>query len=290
MEPDENAPELDESPAIQDDEQPVAEHDNQAAPDDGEEGEQPGTEEPQEPEDDSEEFEWEGKKFKGPKGLKDGVLRHSDYTQKTQIVAAERQQVQQRHQALNEWYQQADNELDIRSDLKKYAAEIERYSSASEQEWLELEQRDPMGAQAEFRRFQKAKDNYEQTAQLFKEMQSQRSERTRSELAERVQETRDYAQKNIKGWTPQVDEQLETFTKNELGLDLGLISQHLSGPVYKALHLAWLGYQATQKPSVKPTPAKIETLKTVSGKSNPPVRKSYAEMSMEEYAKARGFK
>ena len=51
-------------------------------------------------EDDSEEVEIEGKSYKVPKELKDMVLMHKDYTQKTQAVAEQRRSIEERAQAL----------------------------------------------------------------------------------------------------------------------------------------------------------------------------------------------
>ena len=50
---------------------------------------EPEVEDELQPEDDdSEEIDWNGKKFKGPKGLKDGLMMQADYTRKTQEVAS----------------------------------------------------------------------------------------------------------------------------------------------------------------------------------------------------------
>lgn len=43
--------------------------------------------------DDSEDVEYEGKVFKGPKGLKEAILRQADYTRKTQEVAETRKEL-----------------------------------------------------------------------------------------------------------------------------------------------------------------------------------------------------
>ena len=46
-----------------------------------------------EPEDDTEEVDYEGKKYRVPKDIKDALLRQSDYTRKTQELAEHRNQV-----------------------------------------------------------------------------------------------------------------------------------------------------------------------------------------------------
>ena len=93
--PDTAEPEKPETPAEQTPQPPV-EAETPPQP----EGETP--EQPSEPADDSEEVEYEGSLYRVPKELKEAVIRHADYTRKTQEVAqlrnmaaAERQGVQE---------------------------------------------------------------------------------------------------------------------------------------------------------------------------------------------------
>ena len=53
-------------------------------------------------EDDLEEFEWNGRKVKGPKGLKEGLMMQADYTRKTQEVANTRKELEARAQRLEQ--------------------------------------------------------------------------------------------------------------------------------------------------------------------------------------------
>lgn len=64
--------------------------DRMAAPDDGEEGDPAAPDAEGQAADDSEEVDYEGQKYKVPKVLKDALLRHADYTQKTQALAEAR--------------------------------------------------------------------------------------------------------------------------------------------------------------------------------------------------------
>jgi hypothetical protein len=52
--------------------------------------------------DDSEEVDYEGEKYKLPKKLKDALLRQQDYTQKTQQVAEQRRAIEAQAQQVQQ--------------------------------------------------------------------------------------------------------------------------------------------------------------------------------------------
>lgn len=273
------APEL-EAPAIEADEPEAILDDNQTAPEEGE------VVQPQEPEDDSEEFDWNGQKVRGPKGLKDGVLMHADYTRKTQALAEQHRQYQERETQLQQRFQQSDEELKARATLVNLGSQMDEYSKLTEADWQRLEQEDFVSAQSHWRRFQQLQGNYYATEQQIQQMQANRSELAKQDTARRLQETADYA-KSIKGWTPQVDVELRDLATRELGFQDGEISQLMDPRVYRTLHLAWVGLQALNKQPAKPQQPKAEPLKVVSAKANPPARKDYGSMDMDEYVRAR---
>lgn len=280
-------PEMDVSePSIEHDETAVAEQENpeleqdQTAPEEGE-AEQP------EPDDDSEEFDWNGQKIRGPKGLKDSVLMHADYTRKTQAVAEQARQLQERETQLQQRYQQSEEELTARATLVNMSSELEQYSKLTEADWQRLESEDFVAAQQHWRRFQQLKDGYGATAQRLHELQAQRSAELEQATVNRLRETREFAEKNIKGWSPELDAKLTDFATRELGFDVDTLKGAYTPAVYKALHLAWVGAQALSKQPAKSPQKPAEPLKVVAAKANPPARKSYAEMDMEEYVRAR---
>lgn len=283
-----SAPEFEETQASQDTEPEATTDELTSSPDDpaptGDDTAEPDVQ--PESDDDSEEFDWNGKKVRGPKGLKDSVLMHADYTRKTQEVAADRQAIKQQHEQLQQWYQQADEELGVRADLKAIDRELEQFNAV---DWSKWESDDVFQAQAGWRRFQQLKEQRGEAQRYLEQRQYERSEQAKQETENRLQETRDYAEKNIKGWSPEVDAKLTEFATSELGFDRNTLRAAYNPAIYRALHLAWVGHQALQKQPAKPAQPKAEPLKTVTAKSSPPTRKSYADMEMDEYAKARGY-
>lgn len=274
-----------ETPIETDEEQPV----NLDAPETEEEVETESAddegEEPAEPEEELEEFDWNGKQVKGPKGLKDGLMMQADYTRKTQEVAATKRELEQRAAALDQQFKAADEELDLRASLKAIDAGIQQYANV---DWQKLESDDIVGAQSHWRRYQQLKEAAQQASATLNTKVTERTEKAKQETANRLQETRQFAETQIKGWTPEVDAKVTEFAVKELGFDTDTLIGAYNPAVYKALHLAWIGHQALQKPAAKPAPKPApQPLTVVASKANPSARKALADMSMEEYAAAR---
>ncbi len=239
-----------------------------------------------EPEEDLEEFDWEGKKIKGPKGLKDGVLRQADYTRKTQEIAETRRQLEERAQHIDQQSKAGEEEMNARAALISIDSDLKSYENV---DWDAWEAQDLFAAQAGFRKFQQLQQARGQVANVLGERQKARTETAQQETAKRLQETRQFAETKIKGWSPDVDAKITDFATKELGFDWNTLKNAYTPAVYKALHLAWLGHQAINTKTA-PTTAKTpvtEPLRVVAAKANPPAKKNLAELSMDEYAAAR---
>lgn len=235
-------------------------------------------------EDEFEEFDWNGQKVKGPKGLKDGVLMHGDYTKKTQEVASQRKELEQRATALQEQAQAGEAEMHARAAVVIIDEQLKAYQNINWQQW---EEQDFMAAQRGWREFQQLKDLRQNAVSEFNQRYRARTEKAQQDTAKRMQETAEYAQKNIKGWSPEVEDKMLDLAARKLQIEKGQVKQMLSPAYIDLLHLAWLGEQALSKTAPpKPQPA-TEPLKIVSSKGNPTAKKSLSEMNMEEYAAAR---
>jgi len=244
----------------------------------GDDGQQP------EPEEDLEEFDWNGKKIKGPKGLKDGVLMHGDYTRKTQEVAATRKELEERAQQLNQQFQASNEELTARGHLFVLKSQMAEYANVN---WNQLSAEDPIGAQQHWMRYQTMKDQAASIESDLSERQNQRSLQAQQDTARRFEQTQEWAKKNLKGWTPETDSQVVEWAKSKGATNQNLLDA-MSPMVYEMLYLARLGEQALTKKPAAPKPAPlVEPLKVVAAKANPPARKSLADMDMDEYVAAR---
>ncbi|RWO22824.1 hypothetical protein [Mesorhizobium sp.] len=244
------------------------------------EGEDEEAREPGPDDEDLEEFDWDGKKIKGPKGLKDGVLRQADYTRKTQEIAETRRELEERAQRIDQQSKAGEEEMNARAALISIDSDLKSYENV---DWDAWETQDLFAAQAGFRKFQQLKAARGEVAGYLGERQKARTDQAQQETAKRLQETRRYAETQIKGWSEEVDKKVTDFATKELGFTWDMLKGAYNPAVYKTLHLAWLGHQAVNTKPNAPAPKLTEPLRVVAAKANPPARKNLAEMSMEEY-------
>lgn len=250
-------------------------------------GTEPEIEE-QQPDDDSEEFDWNGQKIRGPKGLKDGVLMHADYTKKTQATAARERELDARAEALTQ--QSAANEeyLDARADLRTVTKELERFKDFGWAEYQALRQSDLLGADEAWNYVQHLQNQKNTLTATLSKHEESRSSEAQQAIAKRMNETQQFAQANIKGWTPETDKQVIDFALSK-GATHKDIANLMNPLVYEMIYLARIGAQTLSKPAsaAKPNTPQPAPLKVVAARANPPARKSLSDMSMEEYAAAR---
>lgn len=229
------------------------------------------------------EVEFNGKKHKIPAELKDSFLMQSDYTRKTQEVAELRKTVEARQAEAEAQFNVSQEVLQARAALMLHEQQLEQYQNVN---WQQLEAEDPIGAMSAWRQFQQLKETRGQIAGYLNEQQTTRSAQAEQETANRLRETREFAEKNIPGWTPEIDTKIANFAISELGQSVDTLKKAYSPNVYKTLHLAWLGHQALQKQKAapKPAPTQNKPLTTVSSKANPSARRSDADRPMDEFA------
>lgn len=227
-------------------------------------------------------LEIDGEIVKVPEKLKDGYLRQQDYTRKTQEAANMRKEAEARAAEVEKMREVSEEELQARSAKMGIASQLKQYETV---DWDQFEANDPLGAVQHFRRHQQLKDAQLQIDQFLDQAQKTRTETAEREVATRVQETTEYARKNLKGWTPELDEKLTEFAVQELNFSKDELVRAINPKVYKTLYLAHLGQQtlASQAKPAKPQPP-AAPLTTIAAKAGTSGRKSMSDMSMEEYA------
>lgn len=93
--------------------------------------------------DEGEEVEFEGKAYKVPKGIKEALLRQSDYTKKTQEVAEQRKSVEERAQALDQQQRVMAQTFDKAVEFREAQKRLTQYEQI---DWYTLAQNDPAQA------------------------------------------------------------------------------------------------------------------------------------------------
>lgn len=242
------------------------------------EGSEEGSQEPE-----YAEIEYEGKKYQVPPELKDAVLRQADYTRKTQEVAELRKQAEAFKAEAETVRQASQEELGARATAINLDSQLQQYQNV---DWRALLSEDPIGYQEHRLNYETLIQQRQQVGQYLQNAESKRSEQAQQDIAKRLQETRAFAEKEIPGWTEEVDNQVTSFALKELGFDADTLKAAYNPQIYRTLYLANLGFQALQRSAAKPAPvaAKPQPLQRVTAKSSVPSVKDPNTMTMEEYA------
>jgi hypothetical protein len=173
--------------------------------------------------------------------------------------------------------------LQARAALMLHDNQLEQFQNVN---WQQLENDDPVGAMSAWRQFQQLKETRNNIAGYLTEQQTQRSAQAEQATANRLRETRAFAEKEIKGWTPELDSKITEFAVSGLGLGIEELKSAYNPTIYKTLYLAYLGQQTLAKQAAPPktAPSSVKPLAKVDSKANPSARKSIDSMSIEEYA------
>lgn len=237
-------------------------------------------------EEEFEDVDWNGKTFRGPKGLKDGILMQSAFTQKTQAVAEERKALESRRAEIDQQAAATEEELRDRAVLLGVNAQIEQYKDV---DWVTLARTDPVGYNEHRARFDQLKAAAAETAESLKAKQTERTQKAERDLATRVEETLKFAREKIPGFKPELIENLVQFAQAE-GIPEEAIKSNWSPALLNLLHKANIGNLTLQKQSNLPKPAPaipLTPLAKVGGKSTPAARTDLATADMEAYVAAR---
>jgi hypothetical protein len=240
----------------------------------------------------------DGKKAKLPREIAEGVMRHRDYTQKTQAVAEERRAVAEMKSALTEFAQSSQEEIATFSQLQGVRTQYQQVNQALDQyanvDWNAWRAQDydayERGAD-EFRQLQAQERAIRIQAESLNQQYAQTSAKKQQSLAKeretRIKAVSDFAKTNIPSWNPELDSKIGQFAKETLQVDDAWMRQNLTPQVYKAAWLAMIGAQQVEKAKAKPVEKKTAQLQPtarIKGKAGPDARKTLIAMSMEEYA------
>lgn len=93
--------------------------------------------------DEGEEVEFEGKVYKLPRELKDALLRQSDYTQKTQTVAEQRREIEQKAQLLEQREAAMSAQFEKAVEMRTIQDKLAQFKAI---DWQSLADTDPVQA------------------------------------------------------------------------------------------------------------------------------------------------
>lgn len=239
-------------------------------------------------EEELEEFEWNGKPIRGPKGLKDGVLMQADYTKKTQEVAETRKALEARQAELDQQAKATEDDLRERAQLVNIDDQLAEYAKLTPADWDTHHANDPMGTDRAWRHYQMLQQERAKLAQTVEGRKTERTAKAQQEFAKRVQETKAFAEKEIKGWSPELSTKVFQYAKEE-GVPASFLEANMSPTLIKLLHRAYVGTESLKKATAlpNPNPSAPKPLTIVGGKSSPAASTNLAEMDMDAYVAAR---
>lgn len=209
--------------------------------------------------DDSEEVEFEGATYKLPPALKNALLRQSDYTRKTQEVAARAKELEQRDETLKEQAKLADEDLTDRATLQAINQEIKGYENV---DWAKLNEDDPVGYNAHQLRLTQLKQARGETTEKIKGTAGKRAADAKRDFETRVAKTQTQLAKDIKGWGQELAQKLTVFAESQGFTAAEMRAMNTQPAMVKALHKAML-YDAAQKKQRKAKDPPPQPLKTV---------------------------
>ena len=249
---------------------------------------QEGDEQEEEGQIETEEVEFNGKKYAVPKELAPNLMMQSDYTRKTQEVAELRKETEAERASWRQQAQIREALFEEKAELHQIDKRLNAYRSTNWQQW---QVQDPNGYQAAMAEYTQLRD--------YKEGLNGRIQGREAELASQFeQSTVNRLNKAVEalskpdpklGWDGKFDtvkrEQLSSF-----GKELGFSEEELAGTdhplMIKTLQLAKIGFEALKKQQTAParTPAE-PAAKVPTSRANSPINARTA--SMEVYAAAR---
>lgn len=168
------------------------------------------------PEDDTEEVDWDGEKYRVPKPLKDALLRQADYTRKTQELAEQRRTVEQHFTALTQQAELQQQTLEHRVNLRTVEQQLQQFQNT---DWSAYSANygaeATAAAMASWQQYRDAKAELEGAIAKTETDFRQISERS---TANAIAQAEQVLSREIEGWSPQLVTTLAGYAAENFGI------------------------------------------------------------------------
>lgn len=235
--------------------------------------------------DDTEEVDFEGKKYRVSKEIKDALLRQSDYTRKTQELAEHRKQVDAALERINSVGQAETQAL---AQVAMVAAQIKQYEDI---DWNAWDETDPVAANRARWELTQLQQQQQAAVTQYQNVGNQKLSMVQQETAKRLEEADRFAASNIPGWSREKAQATLDFSRTAYGLT----NDELAGAIADKPEVLMLLHDAMEGRKLRETAAtakKIEAKQairpaaSVKGAS-PAIRGLDDKLSAEEWIKRR---
>ena len=237
------------------------------------------------PEDDDEEIDFKGEKYKIPKTLKDAFLMQEDYTRKTQEVAEERKAFeyqQQQHQSQVQFQQENWQDYSTLNQIEQRLGQLNNVDMNA------LIEQDPVEALKLNNQRTQLLEAHSQIAGKIQQSQHQFTLNAQQETAKQLEQSAKVLSAELKDWSPETGKAVREYLKSQekLGVTdqiLNAINQGAYGP----LPIIWARkaqlYDQMQakaaKPATSPPPKPVTKVGAQATSTKSPDRMSDAEFA-----------
>ncbi|MBO6755469.1 MAG: hypothetical protein JJ902_04030 [Roseibium sp.] len=177
-----------------------------------------------------------------------------DYSVKTQALADERKGLESQQQQVIQYSELLRTESEAYADIKLIGQQLndthQKLSEMSQTDWEKLEIDDPVAANSgrwELQNLRNAAMELQNQLHNRKAHLDQtlagKSAAAEQDFANRAQETKAFAEKEISGWSDQRDRELLDFAANVIGMSQGAIKANLNPKFVQFLDFAEKGYR-----------------------------------------------
>ena len=220
-----------------------------------------------EAEDDGELVEIEGKSYRVPKELKDMVLMHKDYTQKTQAVAEQRRAVEERAQALEQREQALGASFEKAVEFREVQNKLAQFEAL---DWNALVDADPQAQKLAiaYQQLQReAQAKYAELQQSQAQVQQLTEHQRQQMLAEAAQDLR----ARLPDFGPQTAEQIRKTAQEHYGLKAEELDGLIDARHVHILHdaMKWRELQAKQPQAMRKVAEAAPAIKPQAAQQKP---------------------
>ena len=206
--------------------------------DQGAEGDEGGQEE------ELEEIEYSGAKYRVPKAVKPAIMMQADYTRKTQEVAEQRRAFEAEREAFTKETEARRAFLKEEGQLSVMDDTLEQYQRV---DWATWRQNDPDAANRAFQDYTLLRDRREMLAGKVRSDVEKHISGEQQRIAKRAEEVNKECAKEIPGWNQDLANKLASFALQNGYTREMLQAVAVNLTLVKTLHRAWLGDEITAK-------------------------------------------
>lgn len=181
-----------------------------------------------EAEDDTEEIERDGVKYRIPKALKDDLLRQADYTRKTQEVAEQRRALEMQAQSLAQQAELAQATLEHRTNLKLVEQQLAQFQNT---DWSAYSaQYGADATAAAMASWQQYRDAQAELSSAITRAESETRAISERNAANAIAQAEAQLSREIEGWSPELVSNLAAYAAKEFGVSPQELKESVINP------------------------------------------------------------